>query len=128
MGSLIAHNNTLIINIDILNGQTITCFLEEEEIEFFCKENNISNSWIEDYKNSNGFVDEAIGPDGKYIVLGLNSKSDRVIVHESVHACHKIMSFRGIPINNENTEIQAYLIDYIFQEIKDHVSSKKRGI
>lgn len=39
------------------------------------------------------------------------------IVHESLHAIHEMFNSRGVPINYENTEVQAYHLDYLVSRI-----------
>jgi len=40
-----------------------------------------------------------------------------VIVHECTHAVHFLMKDLGIPVDIENTELQAYLIAHLTEEI-----------
>lgn len=121
---ILAHDDSLIIKVDVFNNQTITVFLSREEVEYFIEKNGIQGDYLADWDKSNGFVDDLDGPDGRYIIIGIRNKSRRIVIHECVHAAHRIMSFRGVPVTAENTEIQAFLIDFlcerIFKDLEQH--------
>lgn len=119
--SLIAHDGSLIIQLEMIGHQNVTVFLSRVELEFFIKKNGVHGRWLADWDKSNGFVDDPEGPDGRYIIIGLRDKSRRVVIHECVHAAHHIMDFRGIPISMDNTEIQAYLVDFLCERIFKHL-------
>lgn len=53
-----------------------------------------------------------------FSLLYIESKDNiSTIVHESLHAIHEMMNYRGIPINYENSEVQAYHLDYLVSQI-----------
>lgn len=40
-----------------------------------------------------------------------------VIIHELLHYCFDIYGKKGIPINRENDELMAYMLEYMFNEV-----------
>lgn len=44
--------------------------------------------------------------------------ADGILVHECFHACHRLMDRIGQELTHESDESYAYLIQYIFEQIK----------
>ena len=124
--ALIVHEDTQIIKIGCLGDHKVVVFYGPDEIKFLAKENDTDLRELEEcYLEHNGFVDNLMGPNGVYTAVGLNNMTLRVVIHESVHAAHCVMDCRGIPISMENTEIEAYLVDYIANSITNHLERRR---
>lgn len=67
--------------------------------------------FLSDYKENAKFW-----YDGKVKVI-FSPKNKYLILHEVVHYCINVMETRGIPINAENDEVLAYMIEHIYSKI-----------
>lgn len=50
------------------------------------------------------------------ICIPQNKHRGTLLAHESAHAAHMILDSRGVPMMMENTEVLAYLQDYVYKE------------
>lgn len=57
--------------------------------------------------------------DGRIFICLTNSASDYVIVHECVHAVYALINLVSLDLKDE--EIFAYLLEYLYKEIKKYV-------
>lgn len=64
-----------------------------------------------------GYTVSRVSDTGKIVIVVCVNNNINTITHEVVHVVHKIMEHNGIPINGENTEIQAYLAGWLVEEI-----------
>ena len=87
----------------------------KKQFQEFIEDNNLSvkeENYI-CYKGCCFCVQTDLGP---VWVVCLNTNEISTLVHEVVHLAHSIMNQKGIPINYENTEIEAYLIERLYEE------------
>lgn len=54
---------------------------------------------------------------GTAVFFNKNKLKPNVIVHECVHVVNRIFKEKGIDLDIDNDEAQAYLMDYIFEKI-----------
>lgn len=53
-----------------------------------------------------------------FCVMWINDLSNKgLIIHELSHYCFYVMNRKGIPINVENDEVFAYMIEYMFNKL-----------
>lgn len=113
------------IPLHVYGGHNVNLIIHEDLEE--------SVEWIR--KRYNADINDPSGGDsnGKYITLhGAESAlffivippdaSLRVIVHESLHATWGIFTHLGIAIDEQHDENQAYLIEYLVDEIIKHLN------
>lgn len=53
-----------------------------------------------------------------------NKLEPTIIVHEVVHIVNRIFAFKGVELDLNNDESQAYLTEYIFNEIHKRLCKK----
>ena len=63
--------------------------------------------------------------DGDNIVCVLRTNSKNTIVHECVHIAWYLLHTIHVNIDVNNHEIQAYLVDYLYEKIVEFVFNKK---
>ena len=96
----------------------------EKQFDELVEDNNlgISKSEYMCYKGCCFNIQTNKGP---VHVICLNTNEVSTLVHEVVHLAHTIMSQKGIPISMKNTEIQAYLIERLYEESCKALKIKK---
>ena len=62
------------------------------------------------------------GSGDKFFVLFVRKKHMRVIIHECVHMVHQICEAKGIPLTIENSEVIAYMTDFLVAEVIDVIN------
>jgi hypothetical protein len=65
-------------------------------------------------------------PDEKIQVVFEKKADDCTIVHEAVHIVNMLFQKKGIYYDLDNDEIQAYMVEYIFNEIKKILENDKK--
>ena len=50
----------------------------------------------------------------------INKPSNAVIAHEAVHAVNNIFKSRGIKLDINNDELQAYLTEWVFEQVENY--------
>ena len=45
---------------------------------------------------------------------------DGVVAHEAVHAVNNIFKSRGIKLDINNDELQAYLTEWVFEQVENY--------
>ena len=74
-----------------------------------------------------GFVNQKLAADastvnyedGRIFICLTHNTEDSIIIHESVHAVYALIGLLGLKLEDE--EIFAYLLEFIYKEIKKHV-------
>lgn len=112
--------DTMVVRIPVFQGSF--CLVDtEEKLDFMLENNPGSEKFLCKWGEVNGWVSRLKGEDGlNYYVMGLCSTDPSVIVHESVHMAHFIMKVKGIPINRKNTEVEAYLVQFLADTLFDY--------
>ena len=64
-----------------------------------------------------GIVINAIRDGKTHWFVVINERKRDVILHESIHLAQFLMDKRNIPTGVENTEVLAYLVGYIYENI-----------
>lgn len=108
-----------IYTIDVL------LLLNETQIKSFVKLNNLDKEdvltrvegWYCTYTRASDGV--------KSFVIGILRHDLGVLVHECVHMAHCIMDCVQVPIGIKNTEAEAYLVGYLFDEARKYIKEKK---
>lgn len=106
-----------VITIDFL-GCEIGLFTKREKL-IKCAESLGINDIAETVSDiaTNGVSIKSCGADGfPYFFIGVFNGSMATLVHEVSHTVDWLLDRYGIPNNLENTELRAYLTDYIFSE------------
>ena len=57
--------------------------------------------------------------DGRIFICLTPETQDKIIVHECVHAVYSLINLLGISLEDE--EVFAYLLEFLYGEIKKHV-------
>lgn len=65
-----------------------------------------------------------IHPDSAHIYI--KTLTHRVIVHECIHIAQWILNYKWIKTGYENTEVLAYVTDWIYNEILKLFENKKK--
>ena len=107
------------IKVDIYHSRVLLV-TKVSELKYIIKHNKDSITskeaveLIELWDNSIGFVYHF---DNGRMLMCLKDTSIGIICHESVHLAHFIMDKVQIPISIENTEVEAYLVELIFNQV-----------
>ncbi|MGR3495237.1 hypothetical protein [Citreimonas sp.] len=62
-----------------------------------------------------------------HVMLICDGAPEKTIVHECVHVADWIMDSAGVPCNAENTEIRAYLVAHIYQQVSKANCERNRA-
>ena len=112
--SMLVKPETTIITVDVY-GTDVILLKTQEEIDDFIELNELSP---DTYPICNGysawFNHTGNGKTG--FVLMSHDWSVHTLAHECVHVAHFIMKHSGIPISYKNTEVEAYLVGYLFEQ------------
>lgn len=103
-----------IINIEMLNNLEICVLFNKEDHEFVLGQfgDEVDCTWGSD----SGLAILAYDQNGlPFFILSLREHSRRVINHECVHMTHHICEVKGIPISADNSEVIAYLTDFLIE-------------
>jgi len=107
------------IKVDIYHSMVLLV-TKMSELKYIVKHNkdSITSSeaidLIEVWDNSIGFVYHL---DNGRMLMCLKDTSIGIVCHESVHLAHFIMNDVNIPISLDNTEVEAYLVEMIFDQV-----------
>ena len=107
-----------IINISIYHCKPLV-ISTISELRYIIKHNKSINNTtgkelIDTWNNSEGFVYQF---DNNDMIICINNTSIGVICHESVHLAHYVMNYIGISISLDNTEVEAYLVEFILEAV-----------
>lgn len=78
---------------------------------------------------SNGMASQKADGDGvHWFSLFLPDDAEPgLIVHECSHAVDLILDHHGVPLNVENTEVRAYMLQRLFEDVTAHFQSISTG-
>lgn len=110
------------IKIPIYFGTlTMVKYLSEEEFEreFPIELDGCEAISLARRNKRTGVTDYLVAINGNY-----NTKGS-VIAHESVHLCNFIFKDRGLVLDVENDEAQAYLTGWLFEQISEFLIKTK---
>lgn len=97
----------------------------EREWREFCKESGVEK----DVKGIDGLVwplEEAeSGATFCAFYIDKQRANAGIVLHECVHIVHEALEDRGVPISHENTEVMAYHIEHLFNEIVEELKERK---
>ena len=90
--------------------------------------------YIGSYQIDTSIVDNVIGycanleseSNNILIMLLPNKYNNSVVIHESVHLSWFILEIAQIKLKSSTQEIQAYLVEHIVKQIKEHVYSTSK--
>lgn len=107
-----------VIEINILNNLQILIISDKKSLKKFLSKNQwMENNTINCLDDNGGsyvlFNEENI----PHFILYINKISQRVIIHECTHLVHQIMNYKGIPISIDNSEIMAYMTDFLSTQV-----------
>ena len=107
-----------VIEINILNNLQILVISDKKSLKKFLSKNSWMENNVHHCLDDNGgsyvlFNEENV----PHFVLYINNVSKRVIIHECTHLVHQIMESKGIPISIDNSEIMAYMTDYLSTQV-----------
>jgi len=112
------------LNIPLYRGKFIVVITKspakiKKYIPDFDDENIYAHSYYANYKKKQGF----------YIILNFKSQFGKVnhgtIAHEAVHTAHFIMKSRGIIEGFDNDEAEAYLVEWITDQVYKFIKKIK---
>lgn len=72
---------------------------------------------VDEITECDAYVDTDIDNRTICVVFQQSKLNYELIVHEVVHVLNRLFTFKGVKLDNENDETQAYLTEYIFKEI-----------
>ena len=78
-------------------------------------------SVVDDIGNCSAYVDIYKEEKVLHVVLQKDKITPSLIVHETVHLVNAIFNFKGVKLDTENDESQAYLTEFIFNEISKRI-------
>ena len=104
-----------VISFDFLAGHEVLVLHTKKNFKHFTKRGDFETLYGAWDDNGRSCVAEHDGT--CWFVLVLRNHSMRVIVHECVHMVHQICDHRGIPVSSENSEVIAYMTDYLVGEV-----------
>lgn len=109
MGDMIIRKGVKIINIDMLKIEVAFINSRKKYIQF-CADNGLDDSQV----NINAGLAEIVTVNNlPYFVISVFEKNIPLLVHECCHMADFILQHKGIPVTVENTEIRAYLTEYL---------------
>lgn len=121
-------DNTIFLNVDIFNSEVLL-FTSAEQAEEFEKLNDAEGRLIKHSPGSYfyGKINEQI----VFVIIWRDETLD-TIIHECVHMAHCIMECIGSPISLVNTEMEAYLVTYLFRQaidkLRDGKNKRKKNV
>lgn len=115
------HEDSTVIIVHMLGGVEVLLVHTKEQLEFLIEENGLD---IDGWDSCDGrALQIEQGGSAAFIImiksLGLNY---RTLVHECVHMAQYILDYKGIPTDVDNTEVVAYLTDYLFKECLSNIT------
>lgn len=117
--------DTGIVVFDWLQLEVCVVFTKQQH-EFMIKENGLEDApFADDWGNVHGSMSTLHNGGVTSYVMVICDRNRRVITHESIHCVHHIMDEKGIPINLDNTEVMAYMTDYMVESVMDIVFNRK---
>lgn len=118
------NSGSAIIGIDWLNKFEILVIYTADAFQEFIEENGIQDTeYANLWQEGNGGVDVIHYKGIPYLILTLSSQERRVVIHECIHTSHFVMDAKGIPINLENSEVMAYLADFICERVFEEIGA-----
>ena len=113
MGDMIIPEGVKLVNVDMLKIEVAFFNTRAKYLEF-CKSNNLDDSSA--YKNA-GIAEVFTVNDIPYFTVSVFERSIPLLVHECCHIADFILQHKGIPVTMENTEIRAYLTEYLVSQM-----------
>jgi len=113
---MIYHEDSQLLHVPLIEAQFLL-ITSEEQYNTFIEENPDDTQDITPWSAFNGYVARWTGKEGAHFVMALALPHYDVICHEATHMAHLIMEYKGIPIGIVNTEVEAYLSQFIFREV-----------
>lgn len=117
-----------VIKIAILDDVHVAVITNKKCKEVFFAENYFKN--VDDFsdcwriKGMAGRTENYAGE--TFFVIFLRDKSFGVVVHECVHMVHHIFDFKGIDSSSNNSEMMAYLTEYMVNQVCKILKREKR--
>ena len=104
--------------VDAFGGARVTVIDSRKKFYKWIEDNELENlDFADDWDTCNGSAIALHSRERVDYVITLKSNTLKVIVHECVHIAHFILENKGIPNDHQNSEVMAYLTDYIFGEV-----------
>ena len=109
MGDMVIPEGVKIVNVEMLKIE-VAFFNNRAKYLEFCELNKLDGSNA--YKN-NGLAEVVTVNELPYFTVSIFERSIPLLVHECCHIADFILQHKGIPVTAENTEIRAYLTEYL---------------
>jgi hypothetical protein len=99
--------------VDMFNRVNVGVLSSPKQVRKFAKHNGLDgldasgNGWAQVFNIAGAL----------YYIMYVSTPDPRLICHESCHMADFILSDRGVPLSLDNTEVRAYLTDFIFSEV-----------
>lgn len=119
---LFFHKDTPVVTIEWLNNLEFLIIHEKEQLEYILNNNpdvdrSVKGELADTWETSNGAVTVVTLNGLAYHILMITLQNSRVLIHECVHAVDEMCMTKGIPVTYENTEIRAYMTDWLYGTI-----------
>lgn len=125
---LVKPKDASTITVDILNHLELLVIPSKRALIAFIEKNGLQdNEIVEIVEGANGGVDVIESNGASHFVITIIEHERRVIIHECVHAAHVILESKGIPVDTNNSEIIAYLTDFLCEKVFEIIEGEKRG-
>ena len=128
MSFLSARKPERIVVFDFLAELEVLVITNKKCFDYFIKNNHfppghdMEDTWLDNGRSCMLDTAEKV----VFFVLFLREHSLRVIVHECTHMVHQICEAKGIPLTMDNTEIIAYMTDYLVSSVMDIVRPQRK--
>ncbi|WP_297576041.1 hypothetical protein [uncultured Deefgea sp.] len=115
------HKKSPVITLDCLGGTEICVARNRKEIKYLIDHNytgEVHAHRMEIAMNARGCYIGTVIDGVVYFAVGFNEDFDfTTVIHEASHLVDMVFEQRGIPFGTESTEIRAYTLQYICQEL-----------
>lgn len=103
------------VTVEALN--TYVIIIDNEKCLNVLRQNKFEEDYLKGAWSCNGHSMVLTHDGSIYYVIVIKKKERRVVVHECVHMAHQICFHKGIPVDIDNSEIIAYLVDFLVEEV-----------
>lgn len=102
----------------------VTIFTNKKEFQDYIGSYQINTSIVD---NAIGYCANLESESNNILIMLLPKKyNNSVVIHESVHLSWFILEIAQIKLKSSTQEIQAYLVEHIVKQIKEHVYSTSK--
>jgi hypothetical protein len=119
---LIAPKNSMIIPVDWLHVDILLLFTDKQRmlVASQFRADEAAQYFGQQPRMFDGMA-SVLYTDGSvpYFILFIPYEERRIIIHECTHITHMIFELMGIPVETNNTEVIAYMTDFVCDKVFD---------